>query len=195
MHDRMTQAGGGPANPACRIRMASARWRGCAQLAGAAALLMASVPAATAPAAGEAGLQLFAVAADPLPLAKAVRGLPAVPNPAGRAALPPGSVPDNMPLNMPDGMPDDMPADMPANAAGALGDASLAELRGGTETPWSDMRLSGTVGGNSAVNVVTGANNITDGAFSNASGLPMVIQNSGANVLIQNATIVNVQIR
>lgn len=57
------------------------------------------------------------------------------------------------------------------------------------------MGLSGTVGANTAVNVVTGANHITDGAFSNASGLPMVIQNSGANVLIQNATIVNVQIR
>jgi len=77
----------------------------------------------------------------------------------------------------------------------ALGDARLEKLRGGTETPWSDMRLSGTVGNNAATHVVTGANTITDGAFANASGLPMVIQNSGANVLIQNATIVNVQIR
>ena len=47
----------------------------------------------------------------------------------------------------------------------------------------------------SAVNVATGANIVTEGAFSNASGLPMVIQNSGANVLIQNATIINVQIK
>jgi hypothetical protein len=82
-----------------------------------------------------------------------------------------------------------------AAAPGALGDARLAELRGGTETPWSDMKLNGTVGNNAATNVVTGANVITDGAFSNASGLPMVIQNSGANVLIQNATIVNVQFK
>jgi hypothetical protein len=80
-------------------------------------------------------------------------------------------------------------------AASAVGDDRLAELRGGTDTPWSDMKLGGTVGNNVATNVVTGANIITDGAFSNASGLPMVIQNSGANVLIQNATIVNLQMR
>lgn len=76
---------------------------------------------------------------------------------------------------------------------GQLGDEQLARLRGGTDTPWSDMRLNGTVGNNTATNVVTGSNIISEGAFSNASGLPMVIQNSGANVLIQNATIVNVQ--
>lgn len=89
-----------------------------------------------------------------------------------------------------------LPAVARASGAGdALGDARLENLRGGTETPWSDMRLDGTVGNNAATNVVTGANTITDGAFANASGLPMVIQNSGANVLIQNATIVNVQVR
>ncbi len=82
-----------------------------------------------------------------------------------------------------------------ARAAGTVEDSRLADLRGGSETPWSNMRLNGTVGNNAATNVVTGANIITEGAFSNASGLPMVIQNSGANVLIQNATIVNLQIR
>ncbi len=74
-----------------------------------------------------------------------------------------------------------------------LGAAGLASLRGGTLTPSSDMHLHGTVGQNVATHVVTGANIVSDGAFTNASGLPMVIQNSGANVLIQNATIVNVQ--
>ena len=74
-------------------------------------------------------------------------------------------------------------------------DERLEQMRGGSDAPWSDMRLAGTVANNSAVNVVTGANIVTDGAFSNASGMPMVIQNSGANVLIQNATIVNVQIK
>jgi hypothetical protein len=74
-------------------------------------------------------------------------------------------------------------------------DARLEQMRGGSDAPWSDMKLSGTVANNSAVNVVTGSNIVTDSAFSNASGLPMVIQNSGANVLIQNATIVNVQIK
>jgi len=74
-------------------------------------------------------------------------------------------------------------------------DERLEQMRGGSDAPWSDMKLSGTVSNNSAVNVVTGSNIVTDSAFSNASGLPMVIQNSGANVLIQNATIVNVQIK
>jgi hypothetical protein len=123
-------------------------------------LLAAGLPAG---AGGGMPVRAHAVAAQPLPLPAAVRGLPAIAAPAGKGD--------------------------------ALGDAHLEQLRGGTETPWSDMRLSGTVGGNTAVNVVTGANQITDGAFSNASGLPMVIQNSGSNVLIQNATIVNVQIR
>ncbi|MCE3261540.1 MAG: hypothetical protein K0R43_619 [Pseudoduganella sp.] len=82
-----------------------------------------------------------------------------------------------------------------AVAAAAARDEKLEQMRGGSETPWSDMKLAGTVANNTAVNVVTGANIVTDSAFSNASGLPMVIQNSGANVLIQNATIINVQIK
>ena len=34
---------------------------------------------------------------------------------------------------------------------------------------------------------------VDERAFNGAAGVPMVIQNSGNNVLIQNATIVNVQ--
>lgn len=83
----------------------------------------------------------------------------------------------------------------PAPFGRPLDERRLAGLRGGSDTPWSDMKLQGAVSGNSAVAVATGANVITEGAFSNASGLPMVIQNSGANVLIQNATIVNVQFK
>ena len=79
--------------------------------------------------------------------------------------------------------------------AAPLAEERLAALRGGSASPWSDMKLNGAVSGNSAVAVASGANVITAGAFSNASGLPMVIQNSGANVLIQNATIINVQFK
>lgn len=71
----------------------------------------------------------------------------------------------------------------------------LAGKRAGTDTVTSDMQLNGAVSGNTAVNVFTGANSISTGSFSNASGLPVAIQNSGANVLIQNATIVNVQFK
>lgn len=88
------------------------------------------------------------------------------------------------------GVPDEAPFAVPPLAA-----ARLEQLRGGTDTVWNDMKLGGAVTGNTAVNVATGANIITNGSFSNASGLPVAIQNSGANVLIQNATIINVQLQ
>lgn len=72
--------------------------------------------------------------------------------------------------------------------------SALAATRGGTEV-FSDMKLKGVVADNQAINLATGSNVIADGAFSGASGLPMVIQNSGNNVLIQSATIVNVQLQ
>jgi hypothetical protein len=89
----------------------------------------------------------------------------------------------------------------PENAIGAQApardDASgspLARQRGGTDTR-NDMRLDGSVAANTAVNVVSGANSIDAGSFANMAGIPVVIQNSGANVLIQNATIINLQLK
>lgn len=67
--------------------------------------------------------------------------------------------------------------------------------RGGTDTVNNDMRLDGSVANNNAVNVVTGNNVIDAGSFANMSGIPVVIQNTGANVLIQNATIINLQFK
>jgi hypothetical protein len=75
-----------------------------------------------------------------------------------------------------------------------LDGAALARKRGGTEV-LNDMKLRGVVAENSATNVVTGGNVISEGALAGAAGLPTVIQNSGNNVLIQNATIVNVQMK
>jgi len=69
----------------------------------------------------------------------------------------------------------------------------LQDLRGGFETVKNDLQLSGTVADNLARNVVTGNNSIADGSFANVTGFPIVIQNTGANVLIQNATIINIQ--
>jgi len=71
----------------------------------------------------------------------------------------------------------------------------LAALRGGADTVSNDMRLSGAVSGNTALNVASGMNSISSGSFSNAAGLPVAIQNSGSNVLIQNATIINLQLQ
>lgn len=70
--------------------------------------------------------------------------------------------------------------------------ATLAQLRGGTQVT-ETMTLSGSVDHNTDNQVVTGFNLIDGNAFGGAAGVPMVIQNSGNNVLIQNATIINVQ--
>jgi len=86
----------------------------------------------------------------------------------------------------------------PANGWGQTADTSvLGELRGGADVVFTEATatLGGTVGNNSATNVTTGFNIIDNGSFSGASGLPVVIQNSGANVLIQNATVINLQLQ
>ena len=70
----------------------------------------------------------------------------------------------------------------------------LAGLSGGADVS-AKMTLNGTVSNNQADDVVTGYNSISAGSFQGASGVPMVIQNTGNNVLIQNATIINVQFR
>ncbi len=62
----------------------------------------------------------------------------------------------------------------------SVSSATLATYRGGASITNSEMTLSGLTAGNTAV-------------FANMSGLPLVVQNSGANVLIQNAVILNLQ--
>jgi hypothetical protein len=75
--------------------------------------------------------------------------------------------------------------------------SELAKFSGGTDTTTttSTMTLNGTVSNNTDVDVMTGLNSIAGGSLAGSAGIPMVIQNSGDNVLIQNATIVNVQFK
>mgnify|MGYP001057099010 CR=1 FL=1 len=68
----------------------------------------------------------------------------------------------------------------------------LARSSGGSDVS-ETITLNGTVANNSVDHAVTGSNMIGNGAFNGAAGVPMVIQNTGNGVLIQNATIVNVQ--
>lgn len=99
----------------------------------------------------------------------------------------PGALTDLMPLAM---------AWVDTGTFGAhSGEQALDRQRGGTDTITNEANLNGFVTGNSATYVNTGANTIDGGAFANASGIPIVIQNSGANVLIQNATIIHLQMR
>jgi hypothetical protein len=77
-------------------------------------------------------------------------------------------------------------------AASPVDADTLATYRGGAQVR-NSMDLNGTTDHNSAYEVTTGTNTVGGGSFANMSGLPIVIQNSGANVLIQNAVILNVQ--
>jgi hypothetical protein len=85
----------------------------------------------------------------------------------------------------------------PSEAIAGIGvpvdSSDLADLRGGEATVDNEVLIDGTVDGNTADHVVSGSNVISDGAFTNATGISTVIQNSGSNVLIQNGMVVNVQ--
>lgn len=82
----------------------------------------------------------------------------------------------------------------------AMPDTTLSDKRGGTDQHNSQTQIINTNTVNGSVNDVTVLNNITGnnsidgGAFTGAQGFPMVIQNSGNGVLIQNATVLNVTI-
>ena len=86
---------------------------------------------------------------------------------------------------------------LPALLAGAqkVDTASLDAQRGGADSVLNDIHSSGAVTGNQAYNLSTGTNSIADGAFVGANGFSTVVQNSGNNVLIQNSTIINIQLQ
>jgi len=74
----------------------------------------------------------------------------------------------------------------------ALADEQLDQLRG-RQTVFNSNDVDGQLYNNEAVSNVTGSNFVTDGSFAGMSGFSTVIQNSGNNVLIQNATVLNLQ--
>jgi hypothetical protein len=94
---------------------------------------------------------------------------------------------------------DDAPAtsdtsEMTAAFDVALPDAELSNYRGGaTITNLND--LDATLYNNTALDSVTGGNVVTEGALAGMSGLSTLIQNSGNNVLIQSAIILNLQVQ
>lgn len=85
----------------------------------------------------------------------------------------------------------EQPASSDLGSAVAL--ESLADMRGGAEVVDNDILVNGRIEDAVADDVLTGNNSVTAGSFANASGISTVIQNTGANVLIQNAMIVNVK--
>jgi hypothetical protein len=58
----------------------------------------------------------------------------------------------------------------------------------------SEMEVDSNMGGNVLYSSSTGVNTVTNDAFSNASGISTVIQNSGNQVIINNALILNMKV-
>ena len=124
-------------------------------------------------------------------------------SPAGGAANHPAepAVAQNVAANAATDQAHDKDGGQAADAlsSNVIDDHQLGGSRGGAELQPVNLNLnqnnsSGSVSGNVATNLTTGTNNISDRAFSNSAGVPIVIQNTGNNVLIQNSTILNLQL-
>jgi hypothetical protein len=66
---------------------------------------------------------------------------------------------------------------------------------GETKQTFNLMDVKAVLEDNRAINTMNGSNIITGDAFANASGLPVAVQNSGNNVIIQNAFILNLNVK
>ncbi len=83
----------------------------------------------------------------------------------------------------------------PFSQAVSIEELENARGREGVDiTALNNLNANATLTGNTANGNVTGANIIDASAFSGASGMFSVIQNTGNNVIIQDSTIVNVTI-
>lgn len=78
----------------------------------------------------------------------------------------------------------------------ALGEDRLAEQRGGQDDAYANINdARARVSEISVTNASTGNNTVSEGSITNNSGLPVVVQNSGNGVVIQNTTILNLQLK
>ena len=82
---------------------------------------------------------------------------------------------------------------------GSLGapvpESTLSQYRGARDITFNLQNTEAQLHDNQAVNTISGNNQVAGQAFSGSNGLPTVIQNSGNNVIIQSATIVNVKLQ
>lgn len=88
-----------------------------------------------------------------------------------------------------------LPFVSPLSFGAPLGDKKLDVQRGGADLFLNKQNLKATMSDTAAHHLTTGSNSIGGGSFANSSGLPMVIQNSGNNVIIQNSTILNLNLQ
>ena len=73
--------------------------------------------------------------------------------------------------------------------------AVLDARRGRQQSVINAMESDAKLHDNRAVDTLSGNNTISDSAFSASSGLPVAIQNSGNNVIIQNSFILNMDLQ
>lgn len=77
----------------------------------------------------------------------------------------------------------------------AISDIDLGTQRGGDVRVTNTNNLDAQLHDNTATSNVTGSNFVTTSAFSGSSGFATVVQNSGNNVIIQNAAVINLQMK
>lgn len=77
----------------------------------------------------------------------------------------------------------------------AISDDGLASSRGRNIRETNTNNVDAMLYDNQAIANVTGSNFVTSGAFSDTNGFATVVQNSGNNVIIQNATILNLKLQ
>ncbi|MGR5065074.1 carbon storage regulator [Photobacterium sp. DNB22_13_2] len=81
-----------------------------------------------------------------------------------------------------------------------LSEEFMTHSRGGeyeleSEYLLAQSEMYGSVEGNSAYNTTSGSNVLNGGALSDSSGVYNIVQNTGSNVLIQNATVINLTLK
>lgn len=76
-----------------------------------------------------------------------------------------------------------------------VSESALSQYRGAQDITFNMQNTDGQLYNNNAAGAISGANQVSDQAFSGLNGFSTVIQNSGNNVLIQNSTIVNVKVQ
>jgi hypothetical protein len=86
------------------------------------------------------------------------------------------------------------PEDM-AGLGKAMPSKALDAQRGGQGVVVNTNDLKAKMYDNRAIDNITGNNYISESAFSHSSGLPVAVQNTGNNVIIQNSFILNLEMK
>lgn len=76
-----------------------------------------------------------------------------------------------------------------------VSESTLSHYRGARDVTFNMQNTEGELYNNHATNTTSGNNQVSGQAFSGSNGFSTVVQNSGNNVIIQSATIVNVKLQ